>query len=163
MLIFFLRHGDASSDNRFHDSERPLTEKGENQAKTAGKFLQQNHAPIDAVYFSPLKRAQQTAEIVKSFISPKIFQVNEFLVNGTDQRQLIHQLKELNLATILLVGHIPHLPDTISLLINGNYDSDIGLKKCSLAIVDIPFSINPGTGKLKQIINNEAMAEFLGS
>ncbi len=32
MLIYFLRHGDASSDSRLHDSERPLTDLGVRQA-----------------------------------------------------------------------------------------------------------------------------------
>ncbi len=157
MLIYLLRHGDASNESRYQDSERPLTERGEKQASIVGTFLQQINSQIEIVLHSPLKRAQQTAFIVNSKISSKIIISTEYLVNGTDQRQLIQQINKLETNSVLLVGHIPHLSDTISLLINGNYDDDIELKKCSLAIVDIDKPINPGTGKLKQLIHTSEM------
>ena len=43
-----------------------LTALGREQAKRAGEELK--HSPIDAFYSSPLKRAKQTAEIIKEII-----------------------------------------------------------------------------------------------
>jgi phosphohistidine phosphatase len=161
MLIYLLRHGDASSDCRFHDSERPLTERGEHQAAVAGKYLHKINTPIDYILFSPLKRAQQTAEIVNSFISSKKYLSHEYLVNGTDQRQLLKNLNDIKAASVLLVGHMPQLSDTVSLLIHGNYENDFEFKKCSLMFIEIATPILPGSGKLLQITHNDAMVKFI--
>ena len=55
MKLLFIRHGDPDYE---HDS---LTEKGVREAECLGKFLHEKR--LDAVYVSPLGRAQKTAEI----------------------------------------------------------------------------------------------------
>jgi phosphohistidine phosphatase len=157
MHIYFLRHGDASSDSRIDDSERPLTDLGVHQATLVGTFLQRINIVIDVVLSSPLKRAQDTTSIVLSNINKKQIVYSELLVNGSDPRQLFKQLNKFKVSSVLLVGHEPYLSEAISLLINENQNAKIEMKKCSLALVDISVPIHQGTGLLKFLIPVETI------
>jgi phosphohistidine phosphatase len=157
MFIYFLRHGDASSDSHLRDSERPLTEIGKHQAATVGKFLRQTNARVDIILSSPLARAQETAALVHAHIVSPEPVSSEFLMNDSNQRQLLEQLNSLNVSTALLVGHAPHLSETISFLIHGNLEGDIEMKKCSLALVEALSPLRPGSGHLKQLTHVQTL------
>jgi broad specificity phosphatase PhoE len=63
--IFLARHGESdwNVEKRFQGhSDRPLTERGRQQAHALADLVA--FEEIEAVYTSPLKRAQETAEIV---------------------------------------------------------------------------------------------------
>ena len=70
--IYVVRHGESESNlhkdkpREFHrqwgETEAPLTEKGEEQAKERAKSLA--HVHFDAVFSSDLTRAKQTAEFI---------------------------------------------------------------------------------------------------
>jgi phosphohistidine phosphatase len=161
MLIYFLRHGDASSDSHIHDNERPLTDLGVHQATLIGAFLKRMNIHIDTIISSPLARAQQTASIIQENINKQQHSVTDFLLNGTDQHQLIKHLNNLGVSSALLVGHAPHLSGIISLLVGGNFESEIEMKKCSLALVEVPEPICPGSGLLKQLTHVDTIAKFM--
>jgi 2,3-bisphosphoglycerate-dependent phosphoglycerate mutase len=64
--LILLRHGQSqwNFENRFTGWENvPLTEKGKEEARIAGKLMLKNHLDLDIVYSSVLKRANDTAEI----------------------------------------------------------------------------------------------------
>ena len=61
-MIYLLRHGDAE-DGDGDDAARRLTEKGERQARTAGRALAALDAKIDACLASPKVRAAETARL----------------------------------------------------------------------------------------------------
>lgn len=157
MHIYFLRHGDASSDSRIDDSERPLTDLGRHQATLISTLLQRINVVIDVAFSSPLKRAQDTTSIILSNINKKQIVYSELLLNGSDLRQLFKQLNKLKVSSVLLVGHEPYLSEAISLLIDENRSPEIEMKKCSLALVDISIPIHQGTGLLKFLIPVETI------
>jgi len=157
MHIYFLRHGDASSDSLIDDSKRPLTDLGVQQATLVGTFLQRINIVIDVVLSSPLKRAQDTTSIVLSNINKKQIVYSELLVNGSDPRQLFKQLNKFKVSSVLLVGHEPYLSEAISILIDENQNAKIEMKKCSLALVDISVPIHQGTGLLKFLMPVETI------
>jgi phosphohistidine phosphatase len=161
MLIYFLRHGDASSNARFHDSERPLSERGQNQASCVARFLHQSKTSINVILTSPLKRAWETGEIIQSIIHAPQCEKTDDLLNGTDPEQLFQQIEELDVESVLLVGHEPFLSDTISLLIGGNHIPGITMGKCSLALVEIVELTRPGTGTLKQLLHIQTLSLFV--
>jgi len=161
MILYFLRHGDAANDANMPDSERPLTERGMQQAALVGTFLRRTGDPIDVILSSPLKRAVQTASIVQSGIAGPEPTATELLVNGNDLHELIEHLNSLGASSALLVGHAPHLSDTISLLLGGNTDSEIEMKKCSLAVVQTSDPVQPGSGLLKQLTHVATIAKLI--
>jgi phosphohistidine phosphatase len=161
MLIHFLRHGDASSNPRFHDSERPLTDHGNKQASYVGKFLLHTKTHINIILTSPLTRACETGAIVQTIIRAPRLEMSEYLVNGTHPKQLFKQITEFDVESVLLVGHEPFLSDTISLLMSGEQKTEVEMKKCSLALVEVREPIHPGTGILKQLIHVETISKFI--
>jgi phosphohistidine phosphatase SixA len=114
--------------------------------------------PVDIVLTSPLKRARETAFIVSSAIHAHQTNEIEWLLNGSDQQHLFRHLSSLKASSLLLVGHEPYLSETISLLIGGQGNLEIEMRKCSLALIDVPASIRQGTGLLKFLIPVETIA-----
>lgn len=152
MLIFFLRHGDASSDSRYGDSERPLTDLGVRQATMVGTLLRRMDPAVELVLSSPLKRARDTASCVLAAVKNQQILISDFLLNGSDPRQLFEQLNTLKVQSVLLVGHEPSMSEMISLLIGGNTNVEIEIRKCSVALVECPTPIQKGAGLLKFLI-----------
>jgi phosphohistidine phosphatase len=151
MHIYLLRHGDALTDSRFHDNERPLSDLGKRQAAMVGTHLRNSHTAIDAIFASPLQRAQETAMIVHDLIGGPAIQTTDYLVNGTDLRQLCSLLAKSKGSSVLLVGHIPHLEDTILLFIGDQASSSVEMKKCTLAHIEITDPTKLGTGSLRKL------------
>ncbi len=102
MHIYLLRHGDASSNSIYSESERPLTDLGRHQATFVGTLLQRMNIVIDVALSSPLKRAQDTASIVLSNINKQQIIYSELLVNSSDPRQLFKQLNKFKVSSVLL-------------------------------------------------------------
>ena len=64
--LILLRHGQSqwNLENRFTGWKNvPLTQKGESEAKNAGKLIKKHKIQIDNVFSSVLERANRTAEI----------------------------------------------------------------------------------------------------
>jgi phosphohistidine phosphatase len=63
-VLWLLRHGDAEHPPGIDDFARPLTARGEAQARAAGRSLAQLAPSIAVVLTSPRERARRTAELV---------------------------------------------------------------------------------------------------
>ena len=156
MLLYFLRHGDASSQ----ENEHPLTETGRRQADTAGLYMLHNGFFVNKIYTSPLLRARQTGAAVGGHISSPLPETTEDLVNGTNPNQLFRFLNVIDAESVLLVSHEPYLSGTISMLIAGQPHAGIEIKKCTLALVEIDSPIRPGNGILKILADVKTMQQI---
>ncbi len=105
MKIFILRHGQAEA-YRSDDASRRLTEKGERDTDSMVKQQLVQLQNVDSIWASPLVRAQQTAKIAASILNKKI-ETCEHLEPEADFQQLLAQLQNINLQSILLVSHLP--------------------------------------------------------
>jgi phosphohistidine phosphatase len=161
MFIYILRHGDASSEARYKDTERPLTDIGKLQATHVGKFLQQQKIHIETLLASPMKRAQQTASIVGQKLQTNSVTTTDFLLNGAGFISLIELLNQLHSRSVLLVGHIPHLVGALSFLLSDKNNREIELGKCSLAIVESLSPIEPGHATLRQLIHIDSISKHI--
>ncbi len=159
MLVYLLRHGDAI-ERGYEDAARPLSSLGKAQAKIAAQTLITIGVKLNVILSSPLERAVQTAKIVQKEISLEKVSTTEYLVPGSDHRQLIKQLNGQKVENLLLVGHEPHLSTFISLLINGEKYSRVEIKKGSLASLEISTPIKKGTGTLKWLLTLDLMKQL---
>ncbi|RZS93741.1 SixA phosphatase family protein [Aquimarina brevivitae] len=66
--LYLIRHAKSSWEYNLPDEERPLNERGENDAKLMGQFLSDIDKPIDLVRSSPANRALTTAKIVTEYL-----------------------------------------------------------------------------------------------
>lgn len=69
--LYFCRHGESEGNASWTYASRadvPLTERGRAQAEADGALAQQHKLTVDLLLVSPLKRAQQTADILAPFL-----------------------------------------------------------------------------------------------
>lgn len=82
--LILLRHGQSqwNHENRFTGWEDvPLTIKGIEEAKNAGKLMQENNIHIDIIFSSILQRAKKTAEFaIKEMKLPHFWKDNELIM-----------------------------------------------------------------------------------
>lgn len=77
MLLYLVRHGQTPQNKqaRFQGPEAALSPEGEVQAGKVAERLQ--NLEIDEIWSSPMRRAQQTAEIINQYQNVKINTVEE--------------------------------------------------------------------------------------
>ncbi|HSX00454.1 MAG TPA: histidine phosphatase family protein [Patescibacteria group bacterium] len=71
-MLYFIRHGESVANvrNLFAGQldNTPLTEAGKRQATAAGQRIKSSNVRIDLIVTSPLVRARQTAELIRTAI-----------------------------------------------------------------------------------------------
>lgn len=119
--ITFLRH--AKSDwncGGLNDHDRPLNQRGRRVAPLVGKYILNQHIPVDVVLSSTAVRAQQTLELVldqwTTQLRPDIYLTpNLYLASP---QKIIAEVGKLNdqWMSVLVIGHNPGLAELCSLL-----------------------------------------------
>ena len=137
MNIGFFRHGIAVPHGTpgVAESDRPLTPEGRKKTAQAAKGLRRLDLGFDAVYTSPLPRAQQTAEILADSLRLGAPKVLDALLPGRPGRHLLDEVRSLAAKAPLLVGHEPQLSASVSLAVCGAAKGSFELKKAGLALV----------------------------
>ena len=126
-MIWLLRHGDAADGSP--DAERPLTDKGREQARAAGAALKAIGVELDACLTSPKIRATETARLTCKQIGDTEPQLEPKLAGGPfDAEALAAGLGD----DVLLVGHDPDFSAAVHSLTG----AQVRLKKGGLAGVD---------------------------
>ena len=148
MILYIIRHAIAVEAASFEgdDSQRPLTGKGQKKMRSIAQGLKELEIQLDLILTSPYLRSTQTAEILA-----KKFDLKEEQVICTDHLaptgyadQLVDEINEKYGAVqhIAIVGHEPYLSNLASVLITGDPNVSIVLKKggiCRLAIEKIQY------------------------
>lgn len=135
MEIYILRHGKAQERliNLQSDSKRQLTESGKKEMGCIAKAMKNLDIKVDDIFSSPLIRAKQTAEITLQFVKSKKKSITVWneLKPEIDVFKTIKKLTVLKpMASVLLVGHEPHLTNLVEILITDNPSKlNISLKK----------------------------------
>ena len=145
MNLYILRHGIAVEHGAAgyeNDDERPLTGKGERKMRAIAEAIKALEISFDLILSSPLVRARQTAEIVAEALKArKRLELTDTLAPRDSAKPLIEYLKDQGAVDdALLVGHEPFLSRLISLLISGDYETSVLLKKggfCKLSTVEL--------------------------
>jgi phosphohistidine phosphatase len=126
-MIWLLRHGDAEDGSP--DAERPLTDKGREQARAAGDALKALGVEVDACLTSPKVRAADTARIVCERLDGVEPELEPKLSGGPfDAQALAAGLGD----DVLLVGHDPDF----SMAVHSLTGAQVRMKKGGLAGVE---------------------------
>lgn len=138
MNIYILRHGiavDPTEPGVKSDANRQLTPEGERKVRRVAKAMKAMGLSFDMILASPCLRARKTAETVTDVLrAQKMLALTDHLAPDGDPKKLIEQLNAEKPASddVLLVGHEPYLSRLIALLISGNTNLAIELKKSGL-------------------------------
>ncbi|HUH63432.1 MAG TPA: phosphohistidine phosphatase SixA [Terracidiphilus sp.] len=140
MEIYFLRHASAGEPklNPAKDEQRPLDKLGIEQSYIVGHALAAMKIKLDAIIFSPLVRAKQTAAIVASEIGRDDKLVTDDALRPDATYEQFEQLlaRYSGKDAILLVGHNPSQTEFLNQLVMGKGSAAIELKKGAIARVD---------------------------
>ncbi|HEX6459868.1 MAG TPA: phosphoglycerate mutase family protein [Thermoleophilaceae bacterium] len=138
-MIWLLRHAEAEDGSP--DEARPLTKKGEEQARAAGKALKALGVKFDLCLTSPRVRAEQTAKLACEPLGVEI-SVDERLNGGPfDPEELAAGIDE-----VLLVGHDPDF----SMAVHNLTGAQVRMKKGGLAAIE--------KGELKVLLRPRELA-----
>jgi phosphohistidine phosphatase len=109
MNLYLVRHGEAgpSGGSVLRDADRRLTPRGEDDARLIGRVLAQAKSNVTVLLSSPLTRALQTAELIRSaFPGVSAVRPTENLSPGFRSRSLFDELVTLGeTANVVVVGH----------------------------------------------------------
>jgi phosphohistidine phosphatase len=117
--LLLLRHAKSSwGEPGLSDHERPLNERGKQDAPRIGQLLKQLGLTPDHIVCSSAKRARKTAKAVaqSSGYEGEVEQTNAlYLAAAAQYVELLRQLPEER-STVLVVGHNPGLEDVLTAL-----------------------------------------------
>jgi phosphohistidine phosphatase len=126
-VIWLLRHGDAEDGAGKPDADRDLTEKGERQARAAGRALKALGAGLDLCLTSPKVRAKRTAELACASLDCPVEEDDRLSGGDFDPLELAAGRGE-----VLLVGHEPDFSGAIAFVTG----SRVKLRKGGIAALD---------------------------
>ena len=124
--LYLFRHAKSSwSFDDLSDQERPLNDRGRDDAPAMGQALGKRHICPDIVVSSPAVRAMSTAVLVARELQ---YPTNKISVNagiyGADTDDLLAIIRALPdlAASVLLVGHNPTITETANELSPSSVD-----------------------------------------
>ena len=154
MLLYLLRHAEAEALSPSGlDADRALTDAGQKRMKAVARAIARMEPAFDAVLVSPLLRAKQTAGFVTSacrFKGEAV--VSESLLPGSDPELLLEELSASDWRTVLVVGHEPHLGRLFGRLVSGRKETEVPMKKASLAVFEIHAHLGPDRADLRSYL-----------
>jgi phosphohistidine phosphatase len=118
--LYLFRHAKSSwSFDDLSDQERPLNDRGRDDAPAMGKALAKRRICPDIIVSSPAVRAMSTAVLVaREMQYPHDKIVVESGIYGADVDDLLAIIRDLpdSAASVLLVGHNPTITETANAL-----------------------------------------------
>jgi phosphohistidine phosphatase len=130
VLVFLVRH--AHSDPGDPDELRPLSARGEDEARALGERLAEHATPPTVVVTSPLRRARQTADAIAEATEADV-RIDERLVPGASAEAL-RDVVAGERSPVACVGHQPDCSE-IALALTG---SDPGFPTAGVAEITLP-------------------------
>ena len=124
-MIWLLRHAEAEDGSP--DAERPLTKKGEEQAKNVGRALKRMGVELEICLTSPKVRAADTAKLACEPLGIEFRHEPKLAGGPFDPEALAAGLDE-----VLLVGHDPDF----SMAVHGATGAQVRMKKGGLAGIE---------------------------
>jgi phosphohistidine phosphatase len=128
--LWLLRHGDAERGDG-DDAARPLTERGEAEARAAGAALARLGIRFVAILTSPRVRARDTARLAAGPLGVEPVEHGPLSSGFDEEAALSIMAGHEDGAAVLVVGHEPDLSQVVHDLTGGR----IKLKKGGVAAV----------------------------
>lgn len=138
------------------DANRPLTEKGRQQAERLGLFLARTSFRPDAVLTSPLIRALETARLVAAPLGIGV-DVCDALGGPLDLATVSNLLRTAgDPSRPMLVGHDPDF-SLLAAELTGT--SELPMRKATLVRIDVDRGLGPGLGVLRWLLPPDLLGD----
>jgi phosphohistidine phosphatase len=161
MRVYVVRHAEAFERDRKRwpdDDLRPLTPAGIREFRDAAAGIGRVAARPGRVLVSPLRRAQQTAEILTDVAEWPRATATTALAPEEPVKHAFALLRAQARGRIALVGHEPHLTLLLAAAIAGSGSrAQLALKKGGAACLDFEGAVRPGRGTLAWLLAPKAL------
>lgn len=153
--LILLRHAEAMQIALGgSDRVRPLSLRGEQEAREAGAWLRSQDARPDMVLCSPARRAQMTVERALDALFTHGSPIPKFVpeIYEATPGALIALLEQhaASAQRVLLVGHNPGMEQLLALLISGRSPDARGVPPAGLAWIELQDAgFEPGSARLR--------------
>jgi phosphohistidine phosphatase len=155
--LYFVRHADAGDPATWTgpDDVRPLSGKGEKQAKRLGRFLAEGGLKPGAIVTSPKTRARQTGELLGEALGVEIA-IDERLGGPLDVVAIEAILFDAgDPERPILVGHDPDFSELSGWIVGAE---SLALKKGALVRIDTVRPISRASGTLRWLVPPDLLA-----
>jgi len=168
MNLYVVRHAIAiqrGTPGFEDDSQRSVTDQGRQKMIGITHGLKQLETQLQAVVSSPYVRARETAEILAEGLGFRVgaIEFSDALLPMADPAEL---LKEINaqhqVDNLAVVGHEPHLSSFISILLTGNLDMIVNLKKGGVCLMTLESSSPGGEATLEWLMTPRQLIGLAG-
>lgn len=153
--LLLLRHAKSSKDDpALRDFDRPLNDRGKDDAKLISRFIRESNISPDLVISSPAKRATKTTELVLKAAGLKINVAFDERIYEADVHRLLTVVSQIEppRSVVMFVGHNPGFEDMVEVLAGRT----TRLPTASLAQIDLTVEewnqVRAGAGKLKWLV-----------
>ncbi len=165
MDLYIVRHAIAverGTPGYDDDSQRPLTDEGRKKMKKIVKGLRQLEIELDAILTSPYVRARDTADILASGLKlkDKVAFSDNLIPPGNFDQLIDEILEKYNVDSLALVGHEPMLSSFIGLLMTGNPDTALTLKKGGVCLLSADDFRRERRATLRWLLTPAMMVEL---
>jgi len=169
MQLLIIRHAIAEDREVFagtgqDDALRPLTDRGRRRMRLAARGLRTVVRRIDLLASSPLVRARQTADIVAQAtgLSDQVEEISGLAPESSVDTLISGLARFRGREHLLLVGHEPLLSQTVSFLLTGKKNQELGieLKKGGLCRIEVDGLPPDKPGKLHWLLAPKQLRLF---
>jgi phosphohistidine phosphatase len=148
MILYLVRHAEALPLGGAvqRDADRPLTPRGEDDARLMGNVIAAMDPVVKQLLTSPLVRAVRTAELIAGSLTiPPPVTATDTLAPGFRARTLVEAISGMESRDVVIaVGHQPDLTRFISFLI-ADATAEIVMPPGSVARLSVqPTEAQPG-------------------
>lgn len=163
MDVYVLRHGvaDERDFRKYPDDDlRPLIPEGIDKLTRQAKGLKAAGLSVDLVISSPLVRAVQTAEVIMAGLEiVGDLAYSEALAPEAHPYLLLEDLasKYSRVDRVMVVGHEPHMSSFVSMVVTGDPNGLIRMKKGALCKLRIPRVDGLRSGWLEWLMTPDQM------
>jgi|GEM_PF-4735210 len=149
MDLFFIRHGKPESvKSNLSSDERALSEEGRIELFNAVNGWKKIISPIDQIISSPLRRAKETALIIKDIMKiDRDIVFESGLSTGMHINDLLELINSFGVYSVAIVGHEPHISRYTSYLISDG-SAEIGFRQGMLVKIDFTGKAKRASGEL---------------
>ncbi|WP_424361777.1 SixA phosphatase family protein [Methylocystis parvus] len=166
--LLLLRHGKADRHSAGGDRERPLTGRGEADARRMGEFLHEAGMTPDLAVASNARRAKQTLERALEAFPGHVTHLIENTIYLATREHLVEVLRQTpdKVQTLLAVGHNPGFAELAEWLAGSGESEDLDHMRSSyptaaLAILDFETEhwaeVRKGTARLHRFVTPAAL------
>ena len=162
MKLLVIRHAiaeDMSSSGK--DKDRPLSPEGCEKFKKICKKLSHLNLKFELLLDSPLLRSQQTADIFCEYFFIKKRQRSQNLNPFAQTANLLLEIKDCHVNSIVVFGHQPFLTKFISYCLLGDERAFIALKRGGMVFLSFPLSVQAGSAQMKALLTPKYLLKNL--